>query len=96
MQTCQDEAWGNPSSKHRVGDAARQRMNSARAEVAALLVASAAELVFTSGATEGIHTAVLSALAHLRARREAGERLLPEQPAQRHCRARYTPRRRTR
>lgn len=63
MQACQDEAWGNPSSKHRVGDAARQRMNSARAEVAALLAASAAELVFTSGATEANHMAILGALA---------------------------------
>ncbi|ALU89572.1 cysteine desulfurase 2 protein [Herbaspirillum rubrisubalbicans M1] len=63
MQACQHEAWGNPSSKHRVGDAARQRMNSARAEVAALLAASAAELVFTSGATEANHMAILGALA---------------------------------
>lgn len=63
MQACQDEAWGNPSSKHRVGDAARQRMNSARTEVAALLAASAAELVFTSGATEANHMAILGALA---------------------------------
>ncbi|MGO0788825.1 cysteine desulfurase family protein [Herbaspirillum seropedicae] len=63
MQACQHEAWGNPSSKHRVGDAARQRMNSARTEVAALLAASAAELVFTSGATEANHMAILGALA---------------------------------
>ncbi|NQE46954.1 cysteine desulfurase family protein [Herbaspirillum rubrisubalbicans] len=63
MQACQDEAWGNPSSKHRVGDTARQRMNSARADVAALLAASAAELVFTSGATEANHMAILGALA---------------------------------
>ncbi|EOA05102.1 cysteine desulfurase [Herbaspirillum frisingense GSF30] len=63
MQACHDEAWGNPSSKHRVGDAARQRMNSARAEVAALLAASSAELVFTSGATEANHMAILGALA---------------------------------
>lgn len=63
MQACQHEAWGNPSSKHRVGDAARQRVNSARAEVAALLGATAAELVFTSGATEANHMAILGALA---------------------------------
>ncbi|HUN47132.1 MAG TPA: aminotransferase class V-fold PLP-dependent enzyme, partial [Stellaceae bacterium] len=43
---------GNPSSVHRAGRAARQRLEQARAEVAALVNASPAEIVFTSGGTE--------------------------------------------
>lgn len=53
----------NPSSRHPLGDRARQCMNAARAQVARLLNATPAEIVFTSGGTESNHTAVLGALA---------------------------------
>lgn len=43
---------GNPSSVHRFGRAARARLEQARAQVAALVGARAAEIVFTSGGTE--------------------------------------------
>jgi cysteine desulfurase len=43
---------GNPSSAHREGAAARRMVEDARAHVAALINAAAAEIVFTSGATE--------------------------------------------
>lgn len=49
---CQTEAFGNPSSLHWAGQAARLRLDRAREQVAALLGARPDELVFTSGATE--------------------------------------------
>lgn len=55
--------WGNPSSVHRFGQRARQAIDAARAEVADLVGAGAAELVFTAGGTESINTAVRGLLA---------------------------------
>ena len=49
---------GNPSSVHRAGRAARQRLEQARGEVAALVNAKPAEIVFTSGGTEANHLAL--------------------------------------
>ena len=49
---------GNPSSVHRAGRAARQRLEQARAEVAALVGAGPAAIVFTSGGTEANHLAL--------------------------------------
>ncbi len=49
---CLQNDWGNPSSKHASGQAAKTRTTQARAEVAGLLGARPAEVVFTSGATE--------------------------------------------
>lgn len=60
---CLERDCGNPSSKHHVGEHAKQFVNEARAQVAALLNAQAAEIVFTSGGTESNHTAILGALA---------------------------------
>jgi len=54
--------WANPSSAHAPGQAARRRVAEARARVAAFLGCQAGELVFTSGATEANHAAVLGAL----------------------------------
>ena len=59
--------WGNSSSIHAPGQAARRALADARARVAAFLGCQAAELVFTSGATEANHMAVLGALAAARA-----------------------------
>jgi cysteine desulfurase len=53
------ERFGNPSSAHSAGRRARRAVESARAQVAALLQAQPEEIVFTSGATEAIN-AVLS------------------------------------
>lgn len=60
---CFDFGFGNPSSKHQAGERAKQLINEARVEVAALLGSQLAEIVFTSGGTESIHTAILGALA---------------------------------
>ncbi len=51
----------NPASAHRSGRAAAQRVELARAQVAQLLNAPPASIVFTSGATESVNLAVLGA-----------------------------------
>ncbi|NJD09512.1 MAG: cysteine desulfurase [Gemmatimonadetes bacterium] len=51
--------FGNPSSTHRWGRAARTALEEARERIAAALGASAAEVVFTSGGTESDNLAVL-------------------------------------
>jgi len=62
LEALQD-AYGNPSSKHAIGQAAMMRVASARADVARLVGASPAEIVFTANATEANHQAILGALA---------------------------------
>ncbi len=70
--------FGNPSSVHSAGLKARALMDEVRERARRLLGAPAgARLFFVSGATEGIQTAVLSALQALRARRDAGAALPP-------------------
>ncbi len=57
--------FGNPGSAHAFGTAAAERIAQARAQVAALLGATAEEIVFTSGATESNNLAILGlAQAH--------------------------------
>ncbi|MBH9577133.1 aminotransferase class V-fold PLP-dependent enzyme [Inhella proteolytica] len=67
------EAFGNPSSIHGAGLKARALLDGVRATARRVLQAPSGQLLFTSGATEGIQTAVLSALNALRERRAAGE-----------------------
>lgn len=69
MKACLSECYGNPSSKHRIGEAAKQVVMGARSKVAALLNASPAEIVFTGSATESNHLAILGALAKDRSKR---------------------------
>jgi cysteine sulfinate desulfinase/cysteine desulfurase-like protein/rhodanese-related sulfurtransferase len=65
--------FGNPSSSHAAGLRAKQVLDDTRARARRVLGAGAGRMLFTSGATEGIQTAVLSALCALRERRAAGE-----------------------
>ena len=60
---CLQATWGNPSSKHAFGEAAKMKLGEARASVAHLLNATPAEIVFTSSGTESNHLAILGALA---------------------------------
>ncbi|MEY4299735.1 MAG: hypothetical protein RIR25_971 [Verrucomicrobiota bacterium] len=57
------EKFGNPSSAHASGRAARAALEQARGQVASLLGASDESVVFTSGGTESINTAIRGALA---------------------------------
>lgn len=50
--------FGNPSSVYSWGRAARNALDSARDQVAALLGASAGEIIFTSGGSEGANLAI--------------------------------------
>jgi cysteine desulfurase len=52
------EHFGNPSSAHAYGVVAKQAVEQARAQVAALLGCEPAELVFTSGGTESNNFAI--------------------------------------
>src|SRR5258708_10843615 len=52
------EQFGNASSIHHYGQHARAAVEKARESVAALLNARAAEIVFTSGGTEGDNHAI--------------------------------------
>jgi len=54
--------FGNPSSVHAAGRAARDVLDLARADVAAALGAKPSEVVFTSGATESAATAIRGVL----------------------------------
>lgn len=57
------DAFGNPSSPHAPGRAARAAVEEARASVASLLGSGEECIVFTSGGTESINTAIRGALA---------------------------------
>ena len=57
------ENFGNPSSPHAPGRAAREAVEQARRQTAAFIGAKAEDIVFTSGGTESINTAVRGALA---------------------------------
>lgn len=52
------EWYGNPSSVHRFGQRARQAIDEARGQIAALVGCAEAELLFTGGGTESVNTAV--------------------------------------
>jgi cysteine sulfinate desulfinase/cysteine desulfurase-like protein/rhodanese-related sulfurtransferase len=67
------QRYGNPSSTHATGLKAKVILDEARACAVRLLGVGPGRLMFNSGATEGIQTAVLSALFALRERRDAGE-----------------------
>jgi len=67
------QGFGNPSSIHGSGLKARAVVDGVRASARRVLDAPTGQLFFTSGATEGIQTSVLSALCELRRRRDAGE-----------------------
>jgi cysteine desulfurase len=63
-----DQVWGNPSSVHRVGRAARAALDDARDRVAAVLSTKPSEIVFTSGGTESNNLAIFGTARHLRER----------------------------
>ena len=56
------ERWGNPSSLHRRGQAARQALELARESVSQLLGCADRELIFTSGGTEAANLAIQGSL----------------------------------
>ena len=59
MKRIIDSVFGNPSSAYSFGHIAKQAVEKARAQVAALINASPDEIVFTSCATESNNLAIL-------------------------------------
>src|SRR6185503_5547660 len=63
MQPFMSAAFGNASSVHRRGEAAREAIEGARAQVAALIGASPEEVVFTATGSEANNLALKGAIA---------------------------------
>ena len=72
MREADERAWGNPSSLHADGMAARRLVEAARETVARLLGGEAREVLFTSGGTESDNLAVIGIARGLRASQHAG------------------------
>lgn len=68
MQQLLCQSYGNPSSLHRLGFDARQRLEKARKQVAASLGCEAESITFTSGGTEADVLAILGGAAALQRR----------------------------
>jgi cysteine desulfurase len=68
MTEAMSASYGNPSSSHARGDAARRVLERARSAVADLMGVDDAYITFTSGATEANNLAVLSCLPRDRTR----------------------------
>lgn len=73
---CMQQDFGNPSSNHSTGIKAKTMLESTRTLARRLLGAGQGDIVFTSGATEGIQTSVLSALLACRERGLSGPHTL--------------------
>ncbi len=71
--------WGNPSSIHAEGRAARSMIEAARKTVAQCLCASTAEIFFTSGGTESNNMALKCSV------RDLGVRRIISSPTEHHC-----------
>jgi cysteine desulfurase len=65
MLHCASEAFGNPASAHHAGRRARQALEDAREQIAALLSAHPDEILFTSGATEANNLALIGLASDL-------------------------------
>jgi cysteine desulfurase len=76
--------FGNPSSAHALGRRARDAVEQARVDVAALIGAHPDEIVFTSGGTEASNMAIRGA-ARMRSRRRAIVTTMIEHPATDAC-----------
>ena len=57
--SCLGQVYGNASSIHHFGQAAKQKLEAARRQLATLIHANPAEIVFTSGGTEADNMALL-------------------------------------
>jgi cysteine desulfurase len=65
MVSCLGQVYGNASSIHHFGQLAKQRLESARRQVAALISCDPREIVFVSGGTEADNLALFGFVRHL-------------------------------
>ena len=63
MTSLMEEEWGNPSSLYAHGQKAKEVLEQARADIAAVIGAEPREITFTSGGSEADNQAILSAAA---------------------------------
>ena len=61
MLPCMEEEYGNPSSLYSLGQRAKELLEEARGEIAAIIHASPREITFTSGGSEADNQAIRSA-----------------------------------
>ncbi len=61
MTDCMRNQWGNPSSLYTIGQKAKEKLEEAREEIAAIINASPREIIFTSGGSESDNQALLTA-----------------------------------
>ena len=61
MTDCMRNCYGNPSSLYTVGQRAKEKLEEAREEIAAVINASPREIIFTSGGSEADNQALLTA-----------------------------------
>lgn len=69
MTSAMAESYGNPSSTHSFGRAAKSTLETARKTIAAQIGAEAREIIFTSGGTEADNFILRNAVKHLGVRR---------------------------
>jgi cysteine desulfurase len=69
MRSVLTETWGNPSSVHGVGQAARQALDGARDTVARLIGVKAEEIVFTGSGTEADNLALIGTFLQQKGRK---------------------------
>ena len=73
MDAMQD-LFGNPSSSHITGLKAKNLMEQTRQRAKTLLGTGSGKLIFTSGATEGIQTGIISGLIKAKTQLQAGKK----------------------
>ena len=63
MLDCMESHYGNPSSLYELGQEAKELLEKARAEIAAVIGAEPGEIYFTSGGSEADNQAIRSGAA---------------------------------
>lgn len=61
MLDCMNNYYGNPSSLYTIGQTAKEKLEEARTQIAAVINANPREIIFTSGGSEADNQALLSA-----------------------------------
>ena len=69
IQTALENCFGNPSSTHQFGRKAKNLVETARKNIANLLNATAAEIIFTAGGTEADNLILNNAVTNLGVKR---------------------------
>ena len=81
MQEVAVEHFANPSSSHRLGQAARVRLDESRIKIASLLGAKPSEIVLTAGGSESDNLAIMGSLLSPEARGKHVVTVASEHPA---------------